>query len=188
MARGSWCMFMLCTPKQINKKSFNKKKWVKTCNFLSSFSGRNPDPRLACPDRKPPDGCADLEHGAPKRPGGQNMHLNTEQRKSIRNKKVTQEPDPNKYSLRHSNFAHCAFAQPLHFWNYVAFAHCAANFQGQKENLIVSQISGGTQTLKNKSQTAQNEKVGFFKKCQFDCKKTIESQDFFENLMKRGSC
>ena len=92
------------------------------------------------------------------------------------------------YSLRHSNFAHCAFAQPLHFGNYVAFAHCAANFQGQKENLIVSQISVGTKALKNKSQTARNEKVGFFKKCQFDCKKTIESQDFFENLMKRGSC
>ena len=32
------------------------------------------------------------------------------------------------YSLCHSNFAHCAFAQPLHFRNYVAFAHCAAAF------------------------------------------------------------
>ena len=31
----------------------------------------------------------------------------------------------NSYSLRHSDFAHCAFARHAHFNNYLRFAHCA---------------------------------------------------------------
>ena len=62
------------------------------------------------------------------------------------------------------------------------------NAAKKKKRCTIPYLMGGTKTIKNKSQTAENGKVGFFKKCQSHCKNTIQSQLVSKIQMKRGSC